>query len=265
MVTGPSSGIGLVMARELAAMGFHVVAAGRSPERVGVVVDAIRAAGGSADFLELDLASLESARSAARTFEESARPLELLVNNAGVGMGRGLTQDGFELHFGVNHLGHFMLTHHLRRTFRPGTRIVQVTSSVHLRASGLDFERMRSRTRSLSGLDEYAQSKLANVLFVREMAKRQPDWNLYAAHPGLAATGIVPRWLRPFLRGRLITPEEGARTPLWCATSEDTIDESGLYYARQEALPPSEPARDDSLARELWERSERWCGVAPMH
>lgn len=264
LVTGASSGIGRATACELARRGFHIVAAGRSEKRTQAVLGDIEAAGGTAEYLHLDLGSLDSSRRAARAFEESGRRLDVLVNNAGIGATRGVTEDGFEIHFGVNHLGHFMLTHHLRRTFRPGTRIVQVTSSVHFRAEGIDFDRVRQKSRSFYGLEEYAVSKLANVLFVAEMARMQPDWRLYAVHPGLTNTRIIPAYARPFMRRRLLSPEQGADTVVWCATSEEVTGESGLYYAKRRARSPSDPAQDESLARELWKRSEIWCGVAPQ-
>jgi retinol dehydrogenase-12 len=260
MVTGASSGIGSATAVELSARGYHVVAAGRSEERTMPVVDGIVDDGGSAEFLHADLASLESARGAARLFESTGRVLDVLVNNAGVGGGRGLTDDGFEIHFGVNHLGHFMLTHHLRRTFRPGTRIVVVSSEAHRRADGIDFDAVQRRTRSLVGWKEYGVSKLANILFVRELAKRQPDWHAYAVHPGMTNTGIFPGFVKPFFRN-LNTPEEGAETVVWCATSDEVANQSGLYYSRKKVWEPSDVALDDELAAELWRRSEEWCGV----
>ena len=265
LVTGPSSGIGRVTSLELGRKGFHVVAAGRSEERTSSVIDLIREEGGSAEFLQLDLALLESARDAARTFGNSGRQLDVLVNNAGIGATRGVTADGLEVNFGVNHLGHFMFTHHLRPTFRPGTRIVQVASAVHFRASGIDFDRLQRRSRSFYGIDEYGVSKLANVLFVRELARRQPDWSTYAVHPGVTDTSIIPRYVRMLMRGRLLTPEQGAATVIWCATSDDVTGESGLYYSNKEVRQPSAAAQDDDLARELWERSELWCGVALEH
>lgn len=265
LVTGPSSGIGEATAMELAALGCHVVAAGRSEQRTRRVVEAIETAGGSAEYLQLDLASLDSVRQAARRFEDGGRTLDILVNNAGVGVGRGVTADGFEIQFGVNHLGHFALTHFLRRTFRPGTRIVQLTSSAHFNAEGIDFDRVQRRTRSLVGWREYCVSKLANVLFVRELARRQPDWSTFAVHPGMTDTGIVPSWIRPVLRHRLFTPEQGADTVVWCATSSEVDADSGRYYRNRESRLPSELALDDGLARELWRVSELWCGVAPQH
>ncbi len=167
MVTGPNSGIGRVIARSLAERGHHVVAAGRSERRIAPVVAEIKDSGGSAEFLPLDLASLDSARTAATAFKDSGRTLDVLVNSAGIGVNRrGLTKDGFEVHFGINHLGHFMLTHHLRHTFRPGTRIVQVASSVHDRAEGIDFDRLQRRS-AFMGLNEYAVSKLAGEHYSR--------------------------------------------------------------------------------------------------
>ena len=263
LVTGPNRGIGKAIALGLVASQFHVVAAGRSEERIQALTDEIEELGGTAEYLALDLSSLDSCRDAALEFSSTGRNLDLLVNNAGIGVNRrGITPDGFEPHFGINHLGHFMLTMGLRPAFRRGTRIVQVTSSVHFRASGIDFDDLQ-RPSSFGGLDEYAISKLANVLFVREFARRQDQWSVYAAHPGLVDTGLIPWFMKPFLRRRMLTPEQGAETPLWCALSDEVADETGLYYTRRQAVPPSPPAQDSRLAQELWERSEDWCRITP--
>ncbi len=259
MVTGASSGIGRATAEELARRGYHVVAAGRSEQRTLPVVEGIIDAGGSGEFLPLDLASLDSAREAARQFTDSGRTLDVLVDNAGVGGVRGLTTDGFELHFGINHLGHFMLTHHLQPSFRAGSRIVVVSSEAHRGAPGIDFDRVQRKTRSLSRLRDYGVSKLANILFARNLARRHPEWRTYSLHPGVVDTGIFPAFVKPFMK--LITPEEGAATPVWCATSDEVADESGLYYSRRRRRDPSDVAMDDGLAEELWHRSEQWCEV----
>lgn len=245
----------------MARRGFHIVAAGRSAERTTPVVDQIVEEGGSAEYLHLDLSSLESAMSAARVFEQSARPLDVLVNNAGVGGVKGSTRDGFEIHFGVNHLGHFMLTHHLQPTFRPGTRIVVVSSEVHRRADGIDFDRVRRPSRSVVGFSQYGVSKLANILFARRLAQLHPDWSTYSLHPGVVDTNIFPALAAPFFKDRL-TPEEGAQTSVWCATSDEAGGQSGLYYSRSAPREPSLVARDDELADALWARSEQWCGLA---
>ncbi|HEU4321298.1 MAG TPA: SDR family NAD(P)-dependent oxidoreductase [Acidimicrobiia bacterium] len=264
LITGVSSGIGRATAIEMGRRGYHVVAAGRSEARTMPVVTQVSADGGSAEFLNLDLASLESARQAAMTFERSGKRLDVLINNAAVGGTRGVTADGFEINFGVNHLGHFMLTHHLRRTFVTGARIVVLTSEMHRRASGIDFDRVQQRSRSIAGLSEYAVSKLANILFARRFSQLQPGWRTYAVHPGLADTNIFPRGSRFLFRNRR-PPEEAAVTGVWCATAPELADESGRYYAKREARQPSAAAMDDELGRELWARSERWCGVAPQH
>jgi NAD(P)-dependent dehydrogenase (short-subunit alcohol dehydrogenase family) len=261
LITGASSGIGKSSALALGREGYHVVAAGRSEERTQPVVEEVKAAGGSAEFLHLDLASLESVQHAAAEFVESGRTLDVLVNNAGVGAVKGVTEDGFELNFGVNHLGHFMLTHRLAPAFRPETRVVQVASAAHQNAPGIDFDRLRQRTRSLFGLKEYAVSKLANILFARELARRSPKLRTYSLHPGMVDTNIFPRGTKWLLRRRLLTPEQGADTVVWCASSSEVAEQTGLYYAHRQVRTPSQVAQDDELARELWEHSEEWCGV----
>jgi len=260
LVTGPNSGIGRVTTLELGRRGDHVFAAGRSAARVEPVVASIRAAGGSAEFLELDLASMTSMRRAVTRVAESGRALDLVVNNAGIGVNRrGVTEDGFEVHFGINHLSHFLLTRELLPCLSPGARVVSLASAVHFRANGIDFDRMRRPTR-LVGLAEYAVSKLANVLFIRELARRHPELRAYAVHPGLVRTPLIPAPIR-FLSGRrMLTPEQGADTVLWCATAAVVGNESGHYYQNRAMTPPSALAQDDDLARELWDRSEAWCG-----
>lgn len=173
-------------------------------------------------------------------------------------MGRGVTEDGFEIHFGVNHLGHFALTDRLAPLLTAGSRVVTVASAAHHNAPGIDFELARGRTRSLTGWPEYATSKLANVLFSRELASRHPEWRTYAVHPGLADTGIIPRWVRPFVQHRMISAAEGADTVLWCATADAASDETGLYYQKREAVRPSPAAADEHVALQLWERSVAW-------
>jgi NAD(P)-dependent dehydrogenase (short-subunit alcohol dehydrogenase family) len=260
MITGPSSGIGRATALEMARRGYHIIAAGRSEERTMQVVDAIRQDGASAEFLHLDLASLESSTQAARAFIDSGRALDVLINNAGVGTVWGVTEDGFEIHFGVNHLGHFMLTHLLGAGFRPGARIVVVSSEVHRRARAIDFDKVRKRTGPFDVLAAYGVSKLANILFARRLAALQPEWRTYSLHPGMADTNIFPAMLKPFL-GELTPADEAAETSVWCASSPEVADQTGRYYSDMRAREPSSAAQDDELAAELWVRSEEWCGI----
>jgi retinol dehydrogenase 12 len=262
LITGPSSGIGLATALEMGRRGWHVVAAGRSEPLCMEVVDQIKADGGSAEYIHIDLASLASCRLAAEKFLDSGRSLDVLIDNAGVGGVRGTTEDGFEIAFGVNHVGHHMLTRHLEPSFLPGTRIVVVSSEVHRRADGIDFEAVREKTGLLGGWHEYGVSKLANILFARHLAGLHPEWRTYSLHPGVADTNIFPALAKPFFRNKK-PAHEAAKTSLWCATSDEVADESGLYYSNMTVREPSPAALDDRLAEELWSRSEEWCGLAP--
>lgn len=265
VITGASSGIGKATATALGAAGHRLVLAGRSAERTEPVVEAIEARGGIAEYLALDLASLADVRRSALELESRGHEIDVMINNAGIGMARGTTADGFEAHFGTNHLGHFLFNRLLWGRFRPGTRIVTVASAVHSRVDGIDWDHITGEgRRSWFGLDEYAVSKLANVLYTSELARRHPEWRTYAVHPGFVATGILPGWLKLLQRHRLATPEEGAKTTIHCATDPALGDESGNYYVRSRVATPSAAARDRDLACELWERSEQWCGVASI-
>lgn len=253
LVTGASSGIGAATTRALASLGYHVIAAGRSEQRTSRTVAGIHASGGSAEFLHLDLASLDSCRAAAAEIVDRSATIDLLVNNAGVGPIKGVTADGYEIHFGVNHLGHFLFTTGLEGALAPGARVVQLSSHMHHRVATLDFDAFTRPTRSMFGLDEYAGSKLANILFASELARRNPGLRTYAVHPGLVKTKIIPWYVRPFIRA--LSPDEGADTVVWCATSQELADETGLYYAHRSTTAPSKAAQDESLALRLWDFS----------
>ncbi len=266
VVTGANTGIGRATARELARRGARVVLAARSEERTRPVVDEIRSLeGGRGEYLHLDLASLASVREAAQALLDRELPLHVLVNNAGVGGGRGKTVDGFERAFGINHLGHYVFTRWLlpRMEASAPARIVNVASDAHYRATGIDWKAVRRRTRSVGGFPEYQRSKLANVLFTRELARRLEGTGIttYAVHPGVVATDIwrnVPRPVRALVTRRLRTPEEGSRTPVFCAAAPELGTETGGYYADERPRTPSAVAQDDALAAELWRRSEEW-------
>lgn len=256
LVTGASSGIGRATALALAEKGYTVTVAGRSEERLRPVVAAIGQIGAAALSLVFDLSSLRSVRSAARSLLAEGTAPDVLINDAGVGVNRGgVTEDGFEARFGINHLGHFLLTILLADTMAHGSTVVTVASDAHRHAHGIDFDRLR-RPGGLIGFGNYAVSKLANILFTRELARRLPRLRAHAVHPGLVDTGIIPAMVKPFLRGRMLTPEQGADTVVWCATELDAP--GGGYYSRRAVATPSPAAQDDDLARELWERSAEW-------
>ena len=258
LVTGATSGIGQATATALARSGFHVIAAGRSQQKVDKATASIREHGGSAEGLVFDLGSLAAVRRAAAQVQQSGSSLDVLVNNAGIGIGMGMTDDGFEIHWGVNHLGPFLLTDELGPAFAPGARVVTVASDWHYQARDLHLERVRSRSWLPFGLGFYASTKAANILFTSELARRRPELRCYAVHPGLVDTGIFPFWLKPFLGTGLKSPEVGADTVVWCGTSDEVEGQSGLYYADRQVHTPSPLAADAGLAAELWERSEAW-------
>ena len=268
LVTGGNTGIGLSTATELARRGGRVYIGCRSMAAGEAAVAAIKSAADSRDvwLLPLDLSSLTSVRACAAAFLARGEPLHVLVNNAGLGGQRGLTVDGFELHFGVNHLGHYALTLLLldRLTASgPDARIVNVASAAHFGAPGIDFDALRRRTASFTGQREYAVSKLCNVLFTRELARRQDGVSAYALHPGVVASDIwrrVPRLVRPLIKARMLTTEQGAVTSLYCATSPAVAADGGRYYDQCAVLEPN-PAATPELAELLWQRSATWTGL----
>ena len=267
LVTGANTGIGRVTARELARRGAHVIIACRSAARAQAVVDEIGAlpGAGKVELVELDLGDFASVRACAADVLGRGLPLHLLINNAGVAVARGLTASGFELMFGVNHMGHFLLTELLLPRIRESApaRIVTVASRAHARVRGLDFAALRQRTVTVSGLPEYGVSKLANVLFSTELARRLAGSgvNTYSLHPGVVKSDIwrgLPAPLRFIAKLGMIDVEQGAQTTLYCATSPKCANETGLYYDKSQLRTASSVARDPELARKLWTQSEAW-------
>ena len=266
LITGANTGIGRVTARELARRGAHVFVAGKSQQRTQDLIDEVRAIKGAGpiEWLALDLADLASVRSCATAFLARKLPLHILINNAGLAGNRGLTKDGFELAFGVNHLGHFLLTDLLLQRIKESApaRIVTVSSRAHTRCKEIAWHGLRKRTATFTGIDEYAQSKLANLLFSAELSRRLQGTGVttYSLHPGVVATEVwrhLPWFLRPFLKfAGMITAEEGAQTTLHCATSPALASETGLYYDRCKLRTPSELGQSAPLAKQLWDQSE---------
>ena len=267
IVTGASTGIGLVTARELARAGATVYLACRSRARAEAACAHIHeTTRRRAEFLPLELGDFASIRDCARTFLDTGSPLHLLINNAGLAGQRGLTRSGFELAFGVNHIGHFYLTHLLlpRLIASAPARIVTVSSRSHYRIEGLDWTHLRTSTRSRLGMREYQASKLANVLFSAELARKLAGSGVttYALHPGVVDTEVlrgVPLPLRSLMRlRRMLSAEEGAQTTLRCAMAPALATETGCYYHPEGRQAASAAACDASLARELWQRSLAW-------
>lgn len=273
IVTGANTGIGRVVAHGLASRGMNVILACRNERKAQRAKHAIVAATGNErlEVLPLDLGSLDATRRAAEAYLGSGRPLDLLVNNAGVAGVRGTTEDGFEQMFGVNHLAPYLFTRALLPRLREaGTRerparIINVASKAHLGTERLDFTRLTRSTRSLFGYPEYSVSKLANILFTRSLAARlgpvgEASVLTFAVHPGVVASEIwrrIPWPARPIVLSRMLSVEEGAEPVLRCVD----LRETGEYYDRLERRDPSELAQRADLAAELWARSARWTGL----
>jgi retinol dehydrogenase 12 len=271
VITGANTGIGRATAEALAARGAKIALACRSEERTRPVLDGIASRGGDAFFVPLDLGAFDSVRSASARIEALERPIDILINNAGVAGQRGFTTDGFELAFGTNHLGHFLFTLMLASRLREArhARIVNVSSHAHHEAKGIDFAAVRKGTRSVTGLPEYAVSKLANILFTRELARRIGPSGVrsYALHPGMVASDAwrrMPWPIRPLIKLRMISNEDGAKTSIYCATSGKVASDDGRYYDRCQERTPSAISQDATLANELWERSLDFTGAPAL-
>jgi retinol dehydrogenase-12 len=266
LITGGNTGIGYATGLELARRGERVYLACRSASSGTAAVNAMRAAAGNpaVSFLPLDLADLDSVRSCAAAFLALDEPLPVLINNAGVAGRQGVTAQGFELAFGVNHLGHFLLTSLLRERLVASApaRVVTVSSDAHYQARSIDWDELRRRGHGMTGMHQYAVSKLCNVLFAQELARQLEGTGVttYAVHPGVVASDIwrrIPWPVRPLLTRRMLSVEEGAQTSLYCATSPAVAADTGRFYEKCAPREPSEVATA-SLAAELWRRSAEW-------
>jgi NAD(P)-dependent dehydrogenase (short-subunit alcohol dehydrogenase family) len=277
VITGANAGLGLATATELARKGHDIVMAVRNGAKGETAAAEVRAAvpGANVRVMPLDLASLASIRSFASSVVAEYPRLELLVNNAGITMkSRTTTTDGFETTFGVNHLGHFLLTNLLHAPLAAAdgaARVVVVASDAHKMArGGLNFDDLQA-TAKYSPLRVYGASKLANILFTREIARRwkADGVTVNSVHPGFVATRLGRDgdggWLgdiamtlgKPFAR----TPAQGARTSVYVATSPELASVSGEYFASEKRATPNTAGCDDAAAARLWEVSTALVGL----
>lgn len=272
LVTGANSGIGRVTARKLALQGYRVFLACRSEARTRPVLEEIQQLSdgtAQAEFLPLDLGDLGSVRRCADDFLKRGLHLHLLIGNAGLAGQRGITTSGFELAFGTCHVGHFLLVELLKERLAESApaRIVMLSSKAHRHAKGIDFDLVQQPTRSRAALPEYAAAKLANLLHIKELARRLDGTGIttYAVHPGVVATDVwraLPSSLAWILKRFMLSEEDGAATTLYCATDPGVADQTGRYYADSKEEQPSPTACDPVLAAELWSRSEGWVSRA---
>lgn len=278
LITGANTGIGKATAIALARRGDDVIITSRSPDKGARAADEIhRESGRQVRLMALDLASLRSIRTFTDELARTVDRIDVLILNAGLIVEeRRTTEDGFEEMFGVNHLGHFLLVHRiLPLVLRAApARILVVASNAHKRAKrGIDFEDLQN-TRKFVPFDVYGQSKLANIWFARELARKLRGTGVvvHSLHPGVVATEFAgaddARGLahlaftlgRPFLK----TPAEGAATTVFLATSDSAMHSTGLYYSDCVPVRPNRYGEDDVAAARLWTVSESLLGLPPL-
>jgi retinol dehydrogenase-14 len=276
LITGASSGLGLEAAVAIAAVGAEVVIVARDRQRGEAALADIkrRAASDKVSLLLADFSSQASIRALADAYRAAHSRLDILVNNAGgVSQKRQLTGDGIEQTFAVNHLGYFLLTNLLLDLVIASApaRIVNVASVGHRRAT-LDLDDVGYAKGGYSIMGAYGRSKLGNVLFTRELARRLAGKNVTVTslHPGAVATNIwsgAPSWAKPILalakRLFMDTPAEGGARVVYLATSPEVEGKTGGYYEKNKEVEPSRLAQDDALAGRLWTESARMTGLPP--
>ena len=267
LVTGATSGIGEVTARRLAEMGAAVTIVGRSAERAAATAGRIKAATGApVEILLADLSSQSEVRRLADTFLLKHDRLDVLVNNAGAVFGRRReSADGIEMTWALNHMSYFLLTNLLLDTLRASgpARIISVSSAAH-RGGAINFADPQL-TRGFSGWRAYSQSKLANILFTVELARRLEGTGVTAnvLHPGFVASnfaattgGLIGILFGIAKKAVAITPEAGAETSVYLAASPEVAGVSGQYFDKCRAVAPSRAASDPAAAERLWQISD---------
>jgi NAD(P)-dependent dehydrogenase (short-subunit alcohol dehydrogenase family) len=274
LVTGATSGIGLETARQLARMGAHVVLGVRDPARGAEVARRIAATGGTAEVLEIDLASFDSVRAAAAAFTASHAGLDVLVNNAGIALPRReVSRDGHELVWQTNFLSHVLLTRLLLPVLRKGSkpRVVNVSSEGH-RSGRMDWNDLEPEV-GFGGFRAYGNSKLGQILFTRELARREPGITVNALHPGAISTNIWRMQSRPVrstfgvlvrMFGSLLPPPAKGAAPVSRLASDPALEGvTGRYFKRFRDAQPSAAALDDAAAARLWTVAAEATGLPP--
>jgi NAD(P)-dependent dehydrogenase (short-subunit alcohol dehydrogenase family) len=273
VITGGTSGIGQVAAEQLASKGARLVLVARDRARGEATLERLRARGPGAHHRAhyADLSLIGDTRRVAAEIAAAEPRVDVLINNAGAMFGtRRVTPDGLERTFALNHVSYFLLTHGLRDRLRAGApaRVVNTASRAHRRAR-LDFEDLQS-ARDYSGLMVYSRSKLCNILYTRELARRSAGTGVTvnSLHPGFVATrfgdasgGCFSYVVRAAKKVFALSPEKGAETLVFLASSPEVATISGGYFYQCHLATPTRAAQDDAVARRLWAETERLAGV----
>ena len=274
MVTGATSGIGEETARALAQMGATVIVVGRDPERGAAALERIRSASGSAavELMLADLSSQQGIRQLAQQLKNKYQRLHVLINNAGaLFTKRQQSVDGIEMTFSLNHLNYFLLTNLLLDTLKASApaRIVNVSALAHQFPRRVNFDDLQGQ-RKYSGWGAYGQSKLCNLLFTYQLARRLDGLGVTAnaLHPGVVATnfgmsggGLMPL-LNRLMSVAMLHPEQGAQTSLYLATSPEVEGVSGKYFVNRKAVRSSKASYDQSATDRLWQVSAAMTGLS---
>jgi NAD(P)-dependent dehydrogenase (short-subunit alcohol dehydrogenase family) len=272
VITGATSGIGQVAAEKLAAMGARLVLVARDKTRGEAELVRLRSLtpGINHAIHYADLSRLAEVKRVAAEIAAAEPRIDVLINNAGALFAtRHVTSDGLELTFATNHMSYFILTHGLRERLRASSpaRVVNVASDAH-KGRKLDFNDLQSN--NFNGFGVYGRSKLCNILFTRELARR---WNgtgvtANSLHPGFVSTrfgdesgGLLSLGVRA-AKMFAISPEKGAETIIYLASSEEAAKSSGLYFYKCKPATPTKEAQDDDVARRLWQESEKIAGIS---
>ncbi len=274
VITGATSGIGQVTAEQLAARGARMILIARDDRRAKAALDRLRsrAPGLNHAVYLADLSAVSETKRIAAEIASRRQPIDVLINNAGAMFSkRSLTPDGLECTFATNHLSYFVLTLGLLDVLAaaPSARIVNTASAAHVKAS-LDFEDLQS-ARRYSAFEVYSKSKLCNILFTRELARRLQARGIIAnsLHPGFVATrfgdqsgGLLSLGVR-FAKLFAISPEKGARTIIYLASAPDAAQFTGRYFFDRKPIDPSDAAQDDAAAALLWSKSIELANMPP--
>jgi NAD(P)-dependent dehydrogenase (short-subunit alcohol dehydrogenase family) len=272
LITGATHGIGRAAAAALAQKGARVVIVGRDEERSQDTVAEIKTETGNphVDFLLADLSVQAQVRQLAEEFKSRYGRLDMLVNNAGViNFFRQLSADGIEMNFAVNHLSYFLLTNLLLDILKASApaRVVNVSSNSH-RHKHLDFEDLELKRGYWAGT-AYGRSKLCNLYFTYELARRLEGTGVTvnAMHPGFVRTnmaannGWLVRFFLPFIHRNSLTPEQGADTVVYLASSPEVEGLTGKYFVRRQELESDPVSHDEAAAKKLWGISEKMTGL----